>query len=978
MEGQSPAGLPKVEGSAEGEGKPPLVGLPECVMEQTEWRVSGQELCKGQQHLWDIQCQDFLRGLEYPRRGGRNQLPMEPAPCDNIKTFLSSFEQIAEACHWPREEWVSRILPALSGDVIQFFCNLEVGDREDYGKVKAAILRGNAMRMETQRQHFRQFRYQEADDPRRVYSQLRELCHQWLRPERHTKEQILELLILEQFMAILPHELQSWVREGGPDNGAQALSLVEDFLMNQQKAEMWKWQVPIQQVARSSLEPERPLPDPPQSVAYLDVKPKEDGEMGLPANGIAFPSHSSSSLPPEQREMAETGLTEGPASFKEMDISFDKDKQSLEPSGQRTMFWQVKEEIYGNAASLEGLLIPKPDPVFHSEKGEMLFQDPESGKGRKIKVENSHPGGAVPEEAHETLVASHHGNLSMTVDIPEPRSKSKEQEGQNDSVLRDRISVPMNDSSTHLGVEQTLSSKYGRKCCYKVELVKMPAEENHYKCSVCGISFQEKYYLDEHQRMHTGEKPYEWSEYSQREIWVRHPSGDMEEKSCECPECGKGFSCRATLMRHQRIHTEEKPHECSHCGKSFSQRTNLMSHLRIHTGERPYQCPQCGKGFRWKLHLKRHQKIHTGEKPHKCSECGKSFSRRDTLINHQRTHTGEKPYNCLQCGKSFSSNGQLTQHIRIHTGGKPYKCLECGKSFSSNGHLTGHLWVHTGEKPYKCFECGKSFSSNGQLTLHRRIHTGEKPYKCLECGKSFSSNGHLTRHLRVHTGEKPYKCLECGKSFSSNGHLTRHLRVHTGEKPYKCLECGKSFSSNGHLTRHLRVHTGEKPYKCFCGKSFSSNGQLTLHIRIHTGEKPYKCFVCGKTFSSSSHLTRHLRVHTGEKPYKCSRCEKSFSQNSQLSQHRRIHTGEKPYKCLECGKSFSSSSHLTRHLRVHTGEKPYKCSRCEKSFSQNSQLSQHQRIHTGEKPYKCLECGKSFSSNGQLTLHIRIHMGKPV
>uniref|UniRef100_A0A670ZI31 SCAN box domain-containing protein n=1 Tax=Pseudonaja textilis TaxID=8673 RepID=A0A670ZI31_PSETE len=92
------------------------------------------------------------------------------------------------------------------------FNGLETVDQEDYGKVKAAILRGAAFKMEAQRQRFRQFRYQEVEDPRRVYGDLRELCYQWLKPEKHTKEEILELLILEQFLAILPPEIQTVYR----------------------------------------------------------------------------------------------------------------------------------------------------------------------------------------------------------------------------------------------------------------------------------------------------------------------------------------------------------------------------------------------------------------------------------------------------------------------------------------------------------------------------------------------------------------------------------------------------------------------------------------------------------------------------------------------------------------------------------------------------------------------------------------------
>ncbi|KAG3293984.1 zinc finger protein 396 [Ictidomys tridecemlineatus] len=86
----------------------------------------------------------------------------------------------------------------------------------------------NCYSPETFRQRFRQFAYEDSPGPQEALSQLRELCHQWLRPEEHTKEQILELLVLEQFLAILPKELQAWVHLHPPENGEEAVTLLED------------------------------------------------------------------------------------------------------------------------------------------------------------------------------------------------------------------------------------------------------------------------------------------------------------------------------------------------------------------------------------------------------------------------------------------------------------------------------------------------------------------------------------------------------------------------------------------------------------------------------------------------------------------------------------------------------------------------------------------------------------------------------
>lgn len=241
----------QVDGSTRGggDGQCPYIIQPgatdELSREGAGFRVK-QELVEKPLQKWDCHWQRVLEVVPTPAATPVwDNLQLPPlTQGGNTEAYLAMFERVADASQWPREEWVTRLVPVLNGQAQQAYFSLDAKDKGDYGKVKVAILRlDNYLTTETHRQGFRHFCYQDAEGPRGTCRQLQELCHRWLRPESQTKEQILDLLILEQFLVILPQEMQGWIRERGPESCDQAVALAEEFLQDQHKTNRWEQQV---------------------------------------------------------------------------------------------------------------------------------------------------------------------------------------------------------------------------------------------------------------------------------------------------------------------------------------------------------------------------------------------------------------------------------------------------------------------------------------------------------------------------------------------------------------------------------------------------------------------------------------------------------------------------------------------------------------------------------------------------------------
>ncbi|XP_078244223.1 uncharacterized protein LOC110071339 isoform X1 [Pogona vitticeps] len=685
---------------------------------------------------WEDQWQGFLKTVESPSSSEweRPGLPDASAPWGDAQAFLASFEQVAEACLWPKEEWAARLRPALRGEAGQAFVRLEARDREDYGKVKAALLRREALRREKTRQHFRSFGYREAEGPRAVHGRLRELCRGWLKVEKHTKEQILEELVLEQFLAVLPPEVQTWVRGHGPETGAQAVALAEGFLGRPCKSEGLEQHVLVEGLHLSEAE-QASLDCEQDRVDY------EAGEGVSTSVGEDLLSVNAR----DQPESADEGAVESP----EEEVSQNGDPE--EPS----QYWQESGQPQRRSP------VEKGGNAIHCEGSESL--------GRTSSLQGIH---TMNQEVHEKVGNDNFPNHSEIIQLQATHNAS--------------LPYKCLDCGKSLSCSTNLTRHR-----------RIHTGEKPYKCIECGRCFRQSWDLTNHQRIHTGDKPYKCFDCGKcfRQSWGlrNHQRIHTGEKPYKCFDCGKCFRQSSGLMNHQRIHTGEKPYKCLDCGKCFHQSSGLTYHQRIHRGEKLYKCLECGKYFHHRLSLTNHQRIHTEEKPYQCLVCGKSFLEKSEIRRHSIVHQremGTRPYTCSECGKGFRWNSKLITHQKTHMRAKPFGCAVCGKSYNSHMRLVQHQRVHTASNPYTCSSCGKSFCDSRGLTRHQKIHTGGKPYSCTDCGKSFKQKSNLRSHQKTHTGVKTFLCVDCGKNFRSRSELQRHYVIHVEDKSDKSLGGG--------------------------------------------------------------------------------------------------------------------------------------------------------------------------------------------
>ncbi|XP_061450386.1 zinc finger protein 407 isoform X2 [Rhineura floridana] len=198
-----------------------------------------------------------------------------------------------------------------------------------------------------------------------------------------------------------------------------------------------------------------------------------------------------------------------------------------------------------------------------------------------------------------------------------------------------------------------------------------------YKCHVCGVAFVMKKHLNTH-------------------LLGKHRVGTPKERKFTCPLCDRSFTEKWAMNNHMKLHTGEKPYKCSWptCHYSFLTASAMKDHYRTHTGEKSFLCDLCGFAGGTRHALTKHRRQHTGEKPFKCDECNFASTTQSHLTRHKRVHTGEKPYRCPWCDYRSNCAENIRKHI-LHTGKhegvKMYNCPKCEYGTNIPVEFRNHL-----------------------------------------------------------------------------------------------------------------------------------------------------------------------------------------------------------------------------------------------------------------------------------------------
>ncbi|XP_053527945.1 paternally-expressed gene 3 protein isoform X4 [Artibeus jamaicensis] len=891
----------------------------------------------------------------------------------------------------------------------------------DLTKDPDAVVGEGASDSEFFHQRFRNFLYVEFVGPRKTLIKLRNLCLDWLQPETHTKEEIVELLVLEQYLTILPERIKPWVRAKRPQSCEKLVTLLERY--------------------KEMYEPE-----------------------GFPQRDLSLPMMEKTTFAMERGRRRRNFLMEyesqsqDTGSYQDV-LDITEDRKFQNPI-------QDNLENYRKLLSL-GVQLAEDDGHSHMTQGHSRSKRsgyPGASRGLKTMPETKKStlrrGICEDESSHGVIMEKFINNVSRN-------SKSGRARDSNDRSLRfptrpdrDWKDVTFNKRESLLQERACEGNAFrgGFNCGSDLVSKKRILErKRRYQFDTDGNG------AIHDQRGSPRKRPFECSD-------MRKPMSTSSLSSSSftgsqlhdfgampylCDECGRAFSVISEFVEHQIMHTRENLYEY---GESFLHSVAVSEVRKSHARGKRFECKECGETFDKSVALFEHRRSHSRGYFTECNdeEYEEPFMPSPTFRELQKIYGKDKFYECKVCKETFLHSSALIEHQKTH--GVDDKDDKQGETFKPSPTFKEFQKIYAKEKMYECKVCGETFRHSLSLKEHQKIHTRANLFekKGKVCEETFIPGQSLKRRQKTYSEEKFYDFKDGGRTFRQSSDLGESHKIHSQKNLYESRGYGKSVIHSVRFTESQKSHTITRPPENEDEKAFTISSNPDDNQKFPTKENVYerkpnersvihslasaeaqeshsamglsKLKVIAESTIQSSSVMEHPEVHAEEKASEekknersvihsiatfklpkslsgreCSEKGKSSIYISDLHDKQQKTARVRPYGEGKNNSVIRSVSH-TEPPKSLTGEGTSEFKKEDQSSVPNSNAHEHQKAHAKkknierrnfetsvihslplgepetfrprEKCFECPECGESFVRSSDLTEHQKIHHRK--